>query len=199
MTLPNILAEGRYLLIDIESTGLSVNTDEPVQIAFGTIDHGITGLRGYYTLRPHLAPLKEGSTAKHGFTAEKLAHSPQFAEIAAELRGFAEGRIMLGWNVLRFDYKILTRMFEGWAPTTPQLDPDVLDVFAWEKKLSPPDGGKHNLAAACERWGVSLTNYHDAWHDCRVTWQLFCVLAHRFPDFGALPPRAACADLPRKE
>lgn len=217
MNLPNIITSGRYLMLDLETTGLSTKNDQPVQIAFAHIDYGQTGLRGYYTVKPS-CPISEGAAKVHGYTMEKLSMSPTFPYIAHDLHQLLGDRVVLGFNVLRFDIPMLQTMFSNVIlegadcdPGTPVTDvypsdayrdhslywePKALDVIKWERHLSKKMGieGKHNLAVCVERWGVPPETQHDAWHDCRLTWGVFCQLATRFPhEFGDLSVEQALA------
>jgi DNA polymerase-3 subunit epsilon len=179
MTLPPLLVNERFVLLDLETTGLSTKKAEPVQIAFAHIDHGQTGLRGYYTVKP-ACPIDEGAMQKHGYTEEKLAHSPAFEHIAHDLLQIIGDRVVLGWGVKRFDIPILKRMLYETTESSPEFR--VLDVLLWDKKVGPDR--KHSLGVAAEHWGIPLDMPHDAWHDCRAAWGIFCCLAAAHPEVG---------------
>jgi len=185
---PNIVTAGRYAVLDLETTGLSNKTAEPVQLAFGLVDHGRPQLRGYYTLSPGV-PVTWGASRVHGHTKKSLKHSPRFRDIAAELFGLLDDRIILGYNAKRFDVPILARMFAETAPKYADWAPHVLDVLLWDRKFAP--GGKHDLKTVATRLGLPTDGMHDAWYDCRLTWQVFGAHAITYAGFGAAAPLEA--------
>jgi DNA polymerase-3 subunit epsilon len=173
-------------LLDIETTGLSINKDQAIQVAFGRVKDGRTMLRGYYTLKP-TCPIKPRTIEVHGMTEEMLAYSPTFADIADELKAILDDRaIMLGWGAAKFDVPILRRQFaEAAGVEEADWQPRTLDLLPWDRLLRPDV--KHNLQRAAEAWGVPPGVPHDAWHDCRLTWGVFCHMAYKYPEqFGNL-------------
>lgn len=184
MSLPNIIEGGRYAILDLETTGLSTKKDEPVQIAFALVDFGITKLRGYYTLKPSV-PVKYGAMQKHGFSEANLAFSPSFTDIAEELYHLIGDRTVLGYGCKKFDVPILARMFRT---TLAEWAPEVLDVLLWDRHFRPGKGVSHKLVDAVIHWNVPRQAFHDAWHDCRMTWGVLGALATHHPAFGALRP-----------
>jgi len=199
MNLPKIVRDGRFVILDIESTGLSRKKDEPVQLAFGHMDGGRAGLRGFYTFKPGV-PIKPRAAAIHGFTERKLTWAPSFAQCGDEIYSLLKDRIVLGYNVRRFDVPIVARMFEesgvkcslsrhvAW-----RIRPRILDVLVWQRRFAKQQGweGGNSLGVAAQRWNVDVADLHDAWQDCRVTWALFWALANRFPELGEMDPDEA--------
>jgi DNA polymerase-3 subunit epsilon len=180
--LPRVLAEGRYVVLDIEATGLSRAHDETVQVAFGHVDGGVVGLRGFYWVRPACA-ISRGAANVHGFTSEGLRWSPPFARVAQELLAIIGDRIVLGHGVKQFDVPMLARQF---GECGLEWRPRMLDTVLWSRRLVKD--GRHSLGVMAERFGIVTVSAHDAWHDCRMTWNVFGQLAFRFPELGALSP-----------
>lgn len=182
VTIPRVIAEGRFAIIDIESTGLSRYKDEAVQIAFALVDRGKLGLRGYYTLCPH-QKIQPGAAAKHGLTYEKLMHSPMFADIANDLRVLIGDRIVVGHNVKQFDVPVLARQFKA---AQVDFDPLMIDTLLVSRALMP--NSKHGLQDLVAALEVALEQRHDAWQDCRMTFGVLWQLASRYSEFGACAP-----------
>jgi DNA polymerase III subunit epsilon len=180
---PRIIAEGRYCLIDLETTGLSRKEDQAVQIALGQIDNGVTRLRGYYTVKPSV-PIKPGAFSKHRISEASLAFSPSFSGIAADLRALIGDRIVIGYGIRTFDVPILARQFA--EAGIPDFAPPILDVCAWCKKLLP--GMPHDLRSMVVKYLVPPAGHHDAWADCRMTWGVFGGLCREFSDFADSAP-----------
>lgn len=188
--MPRVIAEGHFCILDLETTGLSRYKDDAVQIAFALVDKGKFGLRGYYTLCPH-AEISPGAAAKHGYTYDKLMHSPMFHDVAVELLEIIGNRTIVGHNVKQFDVPMLARQFNEVSELI-QFNPPIIDLLPWSRKLMP--GIKHGLQDLVAALDVQLEQRHDAWQDCRMTFGVLYRLATRFPDFGNLEPAAACAE-----
>lgn len=169
MNLPKLIAESRFALIDTETTGLSIKTDEVVQIAVCQMDFGRPRLRVYCTVRPS-TPVKEGALRKHGLTDEKLAFSPTFVEIIDDVLGFIGDRALLGWGIRKFDLPILNRQLSPRALKAPYVD-----ALLWNRRY---DVGSHALEEAAARWGANTNGRHDAFADCQIIWRVFAAMAN---------------------
>lgn len=181
MPFPRLVEETRFVVVDLETTGLSRNTAQPVQIAFTHVDHGRPGLRGHYLVQP-TCPIQEGARRVHGIDATTVEYAPRFEHIAAELAGLLAGRVWLGFNIERFDVPILTRMLAGAGLPT---EPEILDLFWWARRLLP-GRKKYKLSILAEDFHLQQGRAHDAWHDCRTAWQLFTHFVMAQPHFGAM-------------
>lgn len=178
MTLPRIVQENRYAVIDCETTGVNINRDEIVQVAIAQIDNGRPAIRASTFVQPKRI-ISDEAIAKHGITWDVLQHAPPLTAVWPELRALISDRCLIGYNV-SFDYKLLCRQL---GENGIQFDAPALDVLAWERKFAGK-GGKHNLVAAAERWGVPVLAHHEALADCRMCWNIFVQLASRFEELG---------------
>jgi DNA polymerase III epsilon subunit family exonuclease len=179
MNIPRIIQEHCYVVLDIETTGLSRKTDEIVQIAMAQVDYGVQRLRTVAHVRPSV-PIKPGAAAVHGLTEERLAQCTTFDGIAKDVVDFIGGRTLVGYNVLSFDAPILTRQLQTARSETFAFD--ALDVYLWEKRYGGVGG--HSLGAAAARWDVPNEVRHDALGDLRTCWGVFVKLALAFPELG---------------
>jgi DNA polymerase III epsilon subunit-like protein len=176
MTLPRIIAENRLAVFDTETTGLSIRTDEIVQMAVCQMDNGRPHLRVFCTICPSTL-VKEGAFRKHGLSNEKLAFSPHFADIIDEMLAFIGDRTLLGWGIRKFDLPILNRQL---APRV--LDRPFIDALLWNRRY---EDGSHALDDAAHRHNITCNGRHDAFTDCKITWSVFCSMANRY-EFGQL-------------
>jgi len=94
------------VIFDLETTGLSVNLDRIVEIAYLKINPDGAVLKGDLFLNPEM-PIPAEASAVHGITDEKVKDQPTFKDKAEELwRIFADAHYS-GFNVFGFDLPIL--------------------------------------------------------------------------------------------
>jgi DNA polymerase III epsilon subunit-like protein len=193
LTLPRLVRENTFCVLDLESTGLSTSRDQIVQIALAQIDHGLPRFRMTAYVRPSI-PVSDAALAVHDIGWEILEHAHPFAGLADDVVSFIGKRCLVGFGIGRFDHPMLARQL-GEAGRV--LNLPVLDVLTWERKLSKllpgglEKGAKHNLRAAAERWNVNVLEGHDALEDCRMAWNVLLTMAARFPELGDLELAAA--------
>lgn len=179
--LPPLIAENRFAVVDCETTGVNIHRDEVIQIAIIQIDHGRPRFRTTCYVQPTRI-IAEHAMDKHGITWDVLQHAPRFGDVADEILSFIGNRTLLGYQVDRFDCVFLRRQL---AESGRSFNTDALDVLKYERKFGGK--GKHNLVAAAERWEVPILRAHDAFDDCRMTWNVFLQLASRHPELGSAP------------
>ncbi|APU88989.1 DNA polymerase III subunit epsilon-like protein [Virus Rctr197k] len=178
MSLPRIVRENRFLVLDVETTGLNTLRDEVVQIAVVQVDHGRPALRASSYVQPKRI-ISDGALAAHGITWDVLEHAPPLGMVWKDFAALINGRCLLGFGLARFDVPLLSRQLGEHGLL---FEHKALDVLPWERKFGGK--GKHNLKAAAERWGVPVLAQHDALADCRMTWNVFLQLAQRHPELG---------------
>lgn len=181
--LPRLIAENRFAVLDLETTGVDTRRDEMVQFAVIQVDFGRPRIRASSYIQP-TRDIHPEAMSKHGITWDVLQHAPRLEDVIPELRMLIGDRCLLGFGIKRFDYPLIRRQF---AAAGISYSPSVVDVLPWERQLTPKEPGvrlKHNLVAAAERWGVPILEKHDALDDCRMTWNVFCQLALLFPELG---------------
>lgn len=180
-------APTRYAVLDLETTGLSPNSDQTVEIAVVTVvtEPGLppTITAEWDTLvRPRGAMRAE---FVHGITTEMVLEAPPFPGIAGELLELLRGCVPVAHN-LNFDSSFLVAEFARCDIYIP--DPAVvgLDTVELARAYLPP--GPLNLSACCERAGVELHGAHTALGDARATAELLCNLLERIAGLGEKTP-----------
>lgn len=185
-SIPRLIAENDFCIIKCATTGLSTEKDQVVQIGLCQVDKGVAKWRISVNVKPSIAIPPKASEI-HGLTAEKLYFAPSFAEIALELIEFIGKRILLGYNIGKFDVPILTRQLG--ETLGPVEDVDYLDVLLFERKYAQEtfavnEKQRHGLENAVARWGVPIQVTHDALNDSKAVWGVFVSLCARFPELG---------------
>lgn len=184
--LRNLKLKRPLAVFDVETTGKNPEKDRIVELSVLRILP--SGKREQRTrrLNPRI-PISESATAIHGITDADVAKKPTFKQIASSLDEFLEGCDLCGYNLKRFDLKVLIAEFaragiafgiEGRAI----LDPLEIYFFYEPRDLS---------AAAKFYLGVEHKDSHSAKADVDVTIRVLDAMLARYPD---LPRKVAELD-----
>ncbi|MDD4271335.1 MAG: 3'-5' exonuclease [Patescibacteria group bacterium] len=98
------------VIFDLETTGLAVNLDRIVEIAYLKIMPDGEILKGDWLLNPEMKIPAE-AFAIHGISDEKVKDAPTFKDKAEELFNIFNDCYFSGFNVLSFDLPMLKREF----------------------------------------------------------------------------------------
>jgi len=175
-----------YAVVDVETTGLHPRSHRVVQIAVAHLSAHGTPERTWSTLLdPGCDP---GPVEIHGLTLDRLAGSPQYPAVAAELAELLDGRVLVAHNA-GFDWRFLAAEARRTAHPLPVRK--RLCTLALTRHLDLPVDDL-SLASVAAYWGVAQTRAHDAVDDTRV---LAEILLHSLiaAERVALPlPLVAC-------
>src|SRR5690242_8632899 len=102
----NITLEKPLAVIDLETTGTDPQNDRIVEISILKILPD--GRRRHRTrrLNPGI-PIPPAATAVHGITDADVAGEPRFEQVAQGLLDFLDGCDLCGFNLKRFDLRVL--------------------------------------------------------------------------------------------
>ena len=173
--------QAAYAAIDLETTGLSRDSDEIIEVGIVrcTPDEAVS--RWGTLVRPREMPSLRVSRLT-GITSEMLLKAPRFEEIEGELRERLAGAAPIGHNV-HFDLEFL----EGYGI---RADKPPIDTFPLSQIIDPA-APSHRLGDLCKRYGIALDGAHRAVADADAARMLLLALRERF---GALPDQVR-ADL----
>lgn len=157
--------EGRYAVVDIETSGLSPRRHRIVQVAVVTMEGGrivdewvsLVRLRWWQQVGPRRV---------HGISRRDLRGAPRPAEVLTELAGRIAGTTFVAHNV-KFDWTFLTRAARRASVALPEVP--RLDTMWLSRDLDPDRQLLHGLASVAERYGVVNNKPHDALEDARTT------------------------------
>lgn len=179
----NILLTG----VDLETSGVSVTHDRPVQVA--TILRFYEG--GTYTDYPVInllcnpgKPIEPGASAVHGITDAQVANAPSAYEVvrymAQTVAYYAQGRtaFTVGFNSSNFDIPMANNILGCAAFSLPHIDVLRLIRFKFPEVRGRLGGKK--LGEMYEVFvGRPLQNAHDAIADISATLDLLGALQQR--------------------
>jgi DNA polymerase-3 subunit epsilon len=172
--------DARYVVVDLETTGVDPDEDEIVSFASFPVDDArvVVGDARSLTIRPERMPGAE-TIRIHGLRPVDLDGAPALPEVLDEILDALTGRILVAhpaWVERRFLSAALTT--GGVRLKQPVLDTEALarhvlgvDVEASARVLS--------LSDAARRVGLPVHSPHLATGDALTTAQLFIALASR--------------------
>lgn len=157
--------EGRYAVVDIETSGLKPRRHRILQIAVVTVADGnvvdewesLVRLPWYRRVGPRRV---------HGLTRGDLRAAPDVGAVLGEFAKRLDGATFVAHNV-RFDWPFIVRAARRARVALPEA-PQV-DTLWLSRRLDPGRQLLHGLAAVAERYGVTNDRPHDALHDARAT------------------------------
>ena len=134
--------------IDLEATGVMQGRDRIVQIATATIlPNGLVTL--WESLVNPEMPIPAETTAVHGITDAMVTTAPTFAQVAPTLSALLLGSDLAGYNVERFDRRLLGAEFRRVSVPDPTVDARCLDAYLIFARREP-----RSLDAALRFYGV---------------------------------------------
>ena len=115
--------------LDLETTGLSVENDRIVELAILKVMPNGDVLRFSSLVNPE-RPIPAGATAVHGIGDADVAAAPKFAALADEVARFVAGCDVAGFNVGKFDLKLLAAELARVGAAHSLGEPRVIDAMA---------------------------------------------------------------------
>ena len=110
-----------------------------------------------------------GPVHVHRLTRQRLAGSPTFPDIAAELAGLLEGRTLVAHNA-SFDHGFLDAEFIRAGAESPTKQRLCTVALSRRLELDVPN---HKLGTLAAHWQVRQRNAHDAYDDALVLTEVF--------------------------
>lgn len=162
----NIIREkkkGVYIVFDLETTGLSPQTEEITEIGAVKIKDGLIVDRFSQLVNP-LKPISEQITQITGITNEMVKDMPDISEVLPRFRKFCGDGVMVAHNA-KFDMSFIYAAAKRLGIYFPNKTADTLlmsrEIFKNEKN--------HKLDELCRRLNVTLDNHHRAVSDSTAT------------------------------
>jgi len=168
--------------LDLEATGVSVERDRIVQIATASIfpDGRVSTWSSY--VNPE-QPIPPATTAIHGITDEMAAVAPTFAHLAPTIWDLLFGADLAGFNIARFDRRLLAAEFRRAGLDDPMAGARILDAGTIFVRQEP-----RSLEAALRFYGVqadpAMRRAHEANSDVADT---LAVLVAQLKAYSEVP------------
>lgn len=162
---------------DLETTGVSVQTDRVVEIAVvKLLPRG--GTKEFsHRVNPEM-PIPAEATAVHGIGDADVVLEPTFAQLAPRLMDFLRDCDLSGFNVRRFDLPLLLEEFRRCGMELDMSERHVVDALTIFHMKEPRD-----LSAALRFYcGREHTGAHGALADVLATADVFAAQLARYED-----------------
>ncbi len=176
------LKDTKFCVIDLETTGLNIKTDE--MIAFACVPvHELKLLvnNAYYTLvKPEKYNIK--SMKYHGISIDDLKNAPTFKEVAYKILETLDG-IIVGHSV-EFDYRFLKKSFKKIGI---KFKKNIIDIVLIEKWLAKKNNDLEldlTIEGLMNRYGLNDYYRHNAFADAFFTAQIFQFETLKLSQYG---------------
>lgn len=167
----------RFIVIDLETTGLSPTNNEIIEIAAIKYDCGIEIGTFCQLVKPDHA-VNSIITKITGITDAMLRNAPKIKTILPDLLKFIGDDILVAHNA-NFDMSFLSDKFR--CHIGHEFNNDFVDTLRISRKAYP-EFPKHGLAYLCNMIPLENTNSHRALADCIATYELFTKCRARIVD-----------------
>ena len=162
-----------YVVFDLETTGVSCNSDEVVEISAIKVMGGEVADE-FTTLVNPGRPIPYHASEVNGITDDMVKDSPFFEEALFNFLEFVGDSVLVGHNIHTFDMKFLYRDAERfWGETIGNDYIDTLQVA----RIYLPQLSHYKLVDLAKYYGISTAGAHRALNDCRMNQIVFEQLA----------------------
>ena len=168
----------RVLGFDLETTGFNPRQDRVVQFALVGSDSDGSQLSLQSLVNPGCRIPVESSNV-HGIFDGDVRDARSFDEHLDSICEMIEGAIIVGHNVVAFDWRFLEMECIRIGREIPS-PVALVDTLELARTLGIPGG--HRLGVLCERFGISLERSHSADADAGATLLLLWKFMVTFPE-----------------
>ena len=173
-----LLAGYRVLGFDLETTGFDHRKDRIVQYALVGSDTDGTHINLQSLVDPRVKIPPE-TTRVHGISNDDVRGMGEFSKHVNEIISMVDDSIIVGHNVIRFDWRFLEVecMRAGVEVPKPK---GIIDTLVLARRLKIP--GRHTLGHLCARFGIEMSRAHQADADAGATLLLLWRMMRAYPD-----------------
>lgn len=161
-----------YVAFDLETTGLSPETDQIIEIGALKVKDGKVVERFMEFVKPD-NPISPIITNITGITNEMVADARDTGEIIRDFVNFCEDYVLVGHNIM-FDYKFSKIYANKYGYCFEKKGIDTLKLARTIHK----DLESKSLCVLCEYYKIENKAAHRAYHDALATAKLYQCMAH---------------------
>ena len=165
------------IFLDLESTGLRVDTDRIIETAIIRLSPNGDVTERVRRFNPEI-PIPSEATAVHGISDQDVADEPPFSARAKSLLQLLEPCDLAGFNLRRFDLPMLLSEFRRSGLTFDVGDRKIIDIQMIFHREEPRDLG----AAVRFYLNRELEDAHSAMADIRATAAILSAQLEQYPD-----------------
>lgn len=162
-----------YVVYDLETTGISCQRDEVIEISAIRVREGHPVATFTHLVNPGRSIPYGASRVNHIYD-NMVADKPGFQQVLGEFLNFIGNDVLVGHNIKNFDMKFIYRDCQRYFGQT--IDNDYIDTLYLAKRCFP--SWKHRrLENLAEHYGISTQGAHRALQDCHMNQQVFELMA----------------------
>ena len=166
---PVLLKEAKYVVFDIETTGLSATRDKIIEIGAVKIE-GLNVVEKYQAFINPEEELSQFTTELTDITDDMLLNAPKIEEELPRFLAFIEGAVLVAHNAI-FDMEHIKENAKRLGlnpPQNPVIDTLNLARYFYNSQLK-----RFNLKAVAKHFKVKQEHHHRADDDAMVTGQIW--------------------------
>ena len=162
--------DGNYCCFDLETTGLSIESDEIIEIAAIKIINGKFTEKFSTFVKPDVS-IPNRITEITGITDEMVKDAPKISEVIPDFYRFSKDCVLVGHNILSYDVPLLNAQSFKCKYKFDNICEDTLVLSKQKLKLS-----RYKLGDVCNACSVPLNGAHRAINDVAANAKLFLKL-----------------------
>lgn len=163
-----------FVLLDLETTGLSPKEDKIIEVGAIKYVHG-EETEKFETFVNPARRISDRIIGVTGITDDMVADAPYIEDVIGELVEFLRGNVIIGHNIV-FDYSFVK---QNAVNNKLDFNEKVLDTLKLARKFLP-ELPKRSLDYLCEHFGIVDENHHRAVNDARVAGELYKLLCEKY-------------------
>ncbi len=166
----------KEVVLDTETTGLSIEKDRIVEIACIELDDHLPTKNLFHTfLNPEGVKVSEDAFEIHGYSNEFLNDKPKFKDIARDFIQFIEGKKIIIHNA-DFDLNFLNKELRSLNLEIINKQ-NVIDSLTLAREKFPGATAK-NLTSLCKKFKIDTSSRekHSALLDCKLLSKVYIEL-----------------------
>ena len=173
------LKDATYVVFDVETTGLSNQYDQLIELAAVKVKDGEIIDKFERFSNPH-EKLSETIINLTHITDDMLVDAPEIEEVLTEFKEWVGDAIFVAHNA-SFDMGFIDTGYErlGFGPSTN----GVIDTLELSRTINT-EYGKHGLNFLAKKYGVELTQHHRAIYDTEATAYIFIKMVQQMKELG---------------
>lgn len=153
-----------YVLFDLETTGLSPETDAVIEISALKVAGGEV-IDEFSTLVNPLRHIPYMASSVNGITDDMVKDAPLIETALKDFITFIGDSVLVGHNIKRFDLPFIQR--DAVRLFGRQITNDYVDTLFLARRYLP-ELGSHSLESLAYHYDVSYEGAHRALADCHI-------------------------------